>query len=380
MSDLKSRFSTVYTQLAEATRSARSGHDPAVVHYTERAESLKEEYERLWEAKRLQIAESLAMDANPELAASRRAAEAEIIKLKAQESVLRDLLDQGAGAELRKLRRQHEKICRESGESHPLAAQLKQRIASIEVRRAPAADSAEEGGCASLIDDMTQSLEFIEAMRGDLQKKFEEDLALSQKAEIALLEESNLRSNLERQRTLFNSVVDQLKQARLVSDYDSVSTQTIAPITVAADQSLAIPIVFLAMALGVGLGAAVAFLADLLEARVRTLAEIRRLVDLPLIGVIPFIKDTEIIAAGMAGLVSHQKPRSGLAECYKTTRTNLEFFRAQPAGSRYPGRELASRGRQDHDRQQSGDHSRQRRPSSPLDRRRPAETLTPSAV
>ena len=44
VSDLKSRFSTVYDQLAEAKRAARSAHDPAVVHYTERAESLKEEY------------------------------------------------------------------------------------------------------------------------------------------------------------------------------------------------------------------------------------------------------------------------------------------------------------------------------------------------
>ena len=118
-------------------------------------------------------------------------------------------------------------------------------------------------------------------MRSDLQKKFEEDLALAKKADITLLEESNLRSNLERQRTLFNSVVDQLKQARLVSDYDSVSTQTIAPITVGADQTLSVSLLFLAVIVGIGLGSAVAFLADLIEARVRTLAEIRKLVDLP---------------------------------------------------------------------------------------------------
>ena len=171
-------------------------------------------------------------------------------------------------------------------------AQLKQRIADIEGRQQQAADSPRRRKQhGALIDYMTQSLESIEAMRSDLQKKFEEDLALSKKAEITLLEESNLRSNLERQRTLFNSVVDQLKQARLVSDYDSVSTQTIAPVTVAADQTMAIPLLILATIVGVGLGAGVAFLADLLEARVRTLAEIRKLVDLPLIGVIPFIKD-----------------------------------------------------------------------------------------
>jgi polysaccharide biosynthesis transport protein len=122
-------------------------------------------------------------------------------------------------------------------------------------------------------------------------------------------------------------VVDQLKQAQLSSDFDNVSTQTIAPVTVAADQTLTIPLLLWAIMVGVGLGSGVAFLADLLEARVRTLAEIRKLVDVPLIGVIPFIRDSQIVSQGTAGLLSHQKPRSALAESYKTTRTNLEFLR-----------------------------------------------------
>ena len=155
-----------------------------------------------------------------------------------------------------------------------------------------------EETAAALIDYMTQSLESIEAMRSDLQKKFEEDLALSKKAEITLLEESNLRSNLERQRTLFNSVVDQLKQARLVSDYDSCVDANDRPDHCCRrpddDDSALDPGVIV----GVGLGSGVAFLADLLEARVRTLAEIRKLVDLPLIGVIPFIKDDQIVCRG----------------------------------------------------------------------------------
>ncbi len=164
-------------------------------------------------------------------------------------------------------------------------------------------------------------------MRSDLQKKFEEDLGLSKKSEIALLQESNLKSNLERQRTLFNSVVDQLKQAQLVTDYDNVTTQTIAPINVAADQTMRMPILCLSVIMGLGLGAGAAFVADLVEARVRTLTEIRKFVDLPLIGVIPFISEEQMTSVGAAGLLSHKKPRSSLAESYKTTRTNLEFLR-----------------------------------------------------
>jgi capsular exopolysaccharide synthesis family protein len=327
VADLKFKLGKVYEQLADAKRVARSGADPALKHYSQLAKDLEQQYQRLWEAKRPLIVEKLANESNPDARAGYHAAEAEVITLKAREAALRERLDQVATEELQKLQFQHEKLRREHGDSHPLLAQLKQRIAGIEMRQKQSADSPGGGNVSALIDYMTQSLESIESMRSDLQKKFDEDLAISKKADLALLEESNLRSNLERQRTLFMSVVDQLKQARLVSDYDSVSTQTIAPVTVAADQTLTMPLLFLAIMVGVGLGAGAAFLADLLEARVRTLAEIRKLVDVPLIGVIPFIRDNQIVSQGTAGLLSHQKPRSALAESYKTTRTNLEFLR-----------------------------------------------------
>jgi hypothetical protein len=173
--------------LAAAKRVARSAADLGVVLHTKRAETLKKQYQRLWEAKRPLIVESLAIESNTGLGAGYRAAEAELVTLKARESALRERLDQVAAEELQKLRLQHEKLRREHGESHPLAAQLKQRIASIEDRQQQAADSPGGGNSSALIDYMTQSLETIEVMRGDLQKKFDEDLSLSKKAEITLL-------------------------------------------------------------------------------------------------------------------------------------------------------------------------------------------------
>ena len=72
--------------MAEAKRAARSATDPAIVLYTQRAEGLKKEYQRLWEAKRPLIAESLAIESNPDMGSSHRAAEAELVTLKARES------------------------------------------------------------------------------------------------------------------------------------------------------------------------------------------------------------------------------------------------------------------------------------------------------
>ena len=72
-------------------------------------------------------------------------------------------------------------------------------------------------------------------MRARVQEQFEKDLPAAKKAEIGLLAEANLRNNLERQRTLFNSVVDQLKQAQLVSDFGSITAQTLNPPSVERD-------------------------------------------------------------------------------------------------------------------------------------------------
>jgi capsular exopolysaccharide synthesis family protein len=326
VAEILSHLRIATQNLDAAKRIMRKPSDPAIAYHNQEVARLKKAYERLWVIRRPRIAETLASGSNRDLDANYRNAQAEFIKLEARESALRDRLDEVATEELAKLRQQREQLLRQHGESHPLVVQLKQRIASIESQK-EAANSPGRRNAGALIDHMTQSLQAIEAMRLDLQRKFDEDLSLSKKTEITLLEESNLRSNLERQRSLFNSVVDQLKQARLVSDYDSVSTQTIAPISVAADQTTKMPVLFLALIVGVGLGSGIAVFADLVEARVRTLAEIRRLVDLPLIGVIPFIRDVQIVSAGTAGLLSHHKPRSALAESYKTMRTNLEFVR-----------------------------------------------------
>ena len=325
--DLVRQMDRVDQQLAYAKRVARFSTDHAVSIQAKRADELKKDYERLWEAKRPEIAARLHEMANPNLGEGYRLAEAELVALRARESALRARLDQVAVEELKKLQSQHDKMKAEHGEKHALVVQLKQRIDEIEGRQARDDESSERTDTEALLDYMAQSLKSIESMRSDLQKQFDEDLAVSKKAEIAQLEESNLKSNLERQRTLFNSVVDQLKQASLVKDFESVSMQTIAPTTVGAEPSRMIPILFFSLIVGLGLGSGAAFMSDMLEAKVRTLAELRKLVDVPLIGIIPMLAEDDPTATGTAALLSHHKPRSALAEAYRTLRTNLEFQR-----------------------------------------------------
>src|SRR5262249_24090856 len=119
---------------------------------------------------------------------------------------------------------------------------------------------------------------------------------------------------------------DQLKQAQLVSDFGSVSAQTINPTSVSAEVVNRESVLAMALLSGCGLGVLGAFLAEMLASRVHTLAEIRKLVDLPVIGLIPQLPPDPSASRSVA-LLCHETPRSSLAESYKATRTNLEFLR-----------------------------------------------------
>ena len=328
VADARARLRETRAKLRTTERLSRSSRDPSVVHLRKRIEYLEEELQRLWEDQKSIIAKRLSRDSNLEVTATVRQAEADLVILKAKEATLRDRLHEFASEQLPWLRQEHEQLARLRGAGYPQVRLLEQQIAHLEnsgaqpPRHRPGGRKVE-----ALLDSIARGLESIEVIRADLQKKFDEDMNASKKAEIGQLEEVNLRNNLDRQRTLFYSMVDQLKQAQLGSDFGSVSAQTINPPAVAAERPNPASILALALAGGCGLGTLAAFVANMLDARVHTVAELRGLVDLPVIGLIPQLSSDQIQATGVAGLLSHEKPRSALAESYKSIRTNLESLR-----------------------------------------------------
>lgn len=316
------------SKLQDTLRLARSEDDPSIVGLRRRVKDLDESIQRLWEQRRPILAARLSNESNEEISASIRKAEADLIDLKAKEAALGEHLGRVASEQLQRLRQDRERLGRIQGDGHPQVRQIDQQIAQIERSKDGPTDRRPGGERSdALLGSIARSLEAIEAMRADLQSKFDEDLDASKKTEIGQLVESNMRDNLDRQRALFNSVVDQLKQAQLVSDFGSVSAQVINPTEVVAERPKYLTIIALALIAGCGLGAVGAYLVDHLDARIRTVAEMRDLLHLPVIGMIPQLSSEQIGASGRIGLLSHQIPRSALAESFKSTRTNLEHLR-----------------------------------------------------
>jgi len=66
-------------------------------------------------------------------------------------------------------------------------------------------------------------------MRDELTGRLGQEHERTKLDEVALLTEFNLPGKLDRQRALFNTVVDQLKQAQFVSDFNSITAQEIEP-------------------------------------------------------------------------------------------------------------------------------------------------------
>ncbi len=316
------------SKLQDALRLARSDDDPSIVGLRRRVKDSDDAIQRMWQQQRPILAARLLNDSNGELSASVRKAETDLIDLKAKEAAVGEHLGQLAGEQLQRLRQDRERLGQLQGDNDPQVRRIDQQIARIE-RGKDGPSGRRPGGERSdaLLGSIARSLEAIEAMRTDLQSKFDEDLDASKKTEIGQLVESNMRDNLDRQRALFNSVVDQLKQAQLVSDFGSVSAQIINPTEVAAERPRFLSVIALALVAGCGLGAVGAYLVDHLDARIRTVAEMRDLLHLPVIGMIPELSSEQIGARGRIGLLSHQLPRSALAESFKSTRTNLEHLR-----------------------------------------------------
>src|SRR5208337_3406807 len=130
------------------------------------------------------------------------------------------------------------------------------------------------------------SLQSVQVMRDELGEQYNRNQREAKQFELDLLADDVLRNKLERQRLLFNSVVEQLKQARFVSDYSSLTSQVIDPPKTPRSPvwPRTRPTLALALVLGGMLGMSVVMVLDRLDRRIRSLDELRQVTGLSIIG------------------------------------------------------------------------------------------------
>lgn len=325
---LRAELDEVSLQTEARRRVARSPSDPSITHYERHRKQIQNQLDEYWHVMRPEIIAE--MQALPDSEAIQRA-EAEVIALRAQEAAIRDRMQSIRSDQLFALRGEQEYLVAQENPDEDRLRQVRKRIEKLEGGgTAPHGSGAVGVGSTqsvALIESIEKSLDALGSMKSEIEGRFESDLAESKEAELDQLTEANLRSNLERQRTLFESVAAQLKQAQLVSDFGSVTAQVLQPPMVATIQPRFALVIALSLILGSTLGFISAFVSDLIEAQIRTEAEMRSLLDLPVLTVIPQIPKEQIPESGELNLLSHEAPRSMLAESYKAVRIKLEFLK-----------------------------------------------------
>lgn len=301
---LAAQFGSWTTRRSTYARSARDPSDPAVREADRRLAALQAQLDALWKKRSGPIRAALMRQSTGAVDAEIRRIETELVVYRAQEAALRERRDQVANAQVEG----RDTLAAGPGEGKMLAT-------------APA------GPAATLLTTLRRGLEANERLRQDMQRRFEQDLAKAQESEIDRLTEANLKAELERQRSMFHSVVDQLKQARLVGDRTNITAQAVTPPSAEAVRPKVAIVLVASLVLGLGVGFGLAFLFDTLDAQLRSLPEIRRALDLTILGLIPQIgrRDDKLVAN--IALISHDEPRSMIAESYKSIRTNLDFLR-----------------------------------------------------
>src|SRR5512135_3676405 len=235
----------------------------------------------------------------------------------------------GAAEYIRQLTQEQQQLAERFGPQYSKVRELQAQIDRIRGRARGARSRLEGDEVRDLVRAIEQSLDSVRAMQNELGKQFGQDQEKAKQVEEDLLAEEYLRNKLERQRALFNTVSDQLKQAQFVSAYSSITPQVVepakpprSPVYPRVGSTLALALV---VGCAVGMGAAVVL--ERLDQRVRSLGELRQLTGLAVLGQVALLPRKRAGAMSPIGLISYAEPNSYWAEAYRAIRINIDFLR-----------------------------------------------------
>lgn len=179
---------------------------------------------------------------------------------------------------------------------------------------------AAEAYLAQLEARMTAAQNRQASIQQYLDKQREQVLMLNDKAAQYAMIEADIR----RLELSCNNVYDMMKQLKLADD---VGLQKISVVETAMEGVQVEPdkpsIIMIALLSGLVMGIGLAYLREFTDQRLRSADEIKQVVGLPILGVVPHIQNARTLQ--QRGLAVHLDPMSDVAEAYRTIRTAVYF-------------------------------------------------------
>ena len=311
--------------MASARRLARNPSDPSAKHFATRIASLEGVLDKLWTQRRPSLVKQLGRDEHSEAEAHKSKAELAVVL--AREQTLKDKLDELDADAGRQLEACERELAKHLDPEDTQGLALQAQIHRLRKSGRGAAARPDRVAIRDLLDAIEHGLASVEAIRAEIHGRFTEDLDAARRSEIDRLAMANVRSNLERQRTLFNTVVDQLKQMQLAGDFSGITAQVVDPPSTAPVRPATTLVLAVALVVGLILGIGAALVAEQLDPRLRSVEEIRQVVSVAVLGQIPQLPARGLATLGGLGMLSHAMPRSPVAEGFRVVRTNLDLRR-----------------------------------------------------
>jgi len=237
---------------------------------------------------------------------------------------------QGASLDfLRQLGEERQRLVERYGPTNARVQEINEQIERAQSEARDIRSKMERGETKDLLASVETSLKAIASMESELNDRFKAGLEEAKEIENDLLVDADLRGKMEQQRSLFQSVVEQLKQAQFVSEYNTINAQVIEPpnaLKKAVSPKLGLTVAA-ALFFGIFLGVVGAVASEHLDQRLRTIDETRAIFNLPMLGLIPRVAPDQLGGMSHSGLLTHAQPHSILSESYRSFRTNLEFIK-----------------------------------------------------
>ena len=187
---------------------------------------------------------------------------------------------------------------------------------------------------SQLVGSLSAQLEMLANEERELRQQYDEQNQLALELCKQATTFGRLQSEVERQRRLFDVLVERMREVDVTADYAKTNLQVVerADVPKLPVRPRKARTVTLSLLLGLFLGVGFAFLFEYLDDTVRTPEDLEERVGIPVLGFVPDMDSKGVSMDGFSfrGTVSLVEPASSVAEAYRNIRTSL-FFSA-PAG------------------------------------------------
>ncbi len=232
------------------------------------------------------------------------------------------------GVRLRDLVLKREALLIDYTEAHPKVVEINQQIQDV---------------AAEIRKEVRALVDKLELRR----KNLEADLQALRRKNQQIPEKALEMARLEREQKIQAELYSQLKaryQETLIKASGRVEEVTVIRPAVEPTEPINIPskimIILTGVVMGLVIGIVFTFVAETLDTSIGTIEDVETLLQVPVLGVIPFWESEEGGRSGprlgrRADLVTHFDPKSLAAEAFRSLRTNLQFVSLDRKGKSF---------------------------------------------